>query len=151
VTALDVSAVPRPRYRFPVLGDVLAIDFARPVQGLTAEVQKAGGHILEERLFNVSLTAVADTALIGEVNNEAVWEKHSGRLIGKLRPLGGDGLFTAHTSPSKGRCQSNFPFKLSCSAIGRAAFGAAFVRVSGTGYVSSESSFPHGRLSAVDQ
>ena len=95
MTAIDVSAIPRPRYRFPVLGDVLAIDFVRPVQGLTAEIHKAGDHIFEERLLNVSITAVADTALIDEVNNEAVWEKHNGRLIGKLRPLGGDGLFTA--------------------------------------------------------
>ncbi|ORV66893.1 cytochrome P450 [Mycobacterium gastri] len=52
--------------------------------------------MVEERLFNFSIIALADTALIDEVNDETLWEKHTGRLLGKLRTLAGDGLFTAY-------------------------------------------------------
>lgn len=87
--------LPRPPGRVPILGDVRVIDFAKPIQGITAELHALGQGIIEERLFGVKIVAVADTAMISEVNNDALWEKHSGRLADKLRTLAGDGLFTA--------------------------------------------------------
>lgn len=95
MTTLDAATIPRPSFRLPILGDLLAVDFTKPVQGLTAHLGRTGNTIFEERLFNVTITALADAAMIEEVNNEAGWEKHTGRVMAKLRPVAGDGLFTA--------------------------------------------------------
>ncbi|MDO3647782.1 hypothetical protein Q3A91_12500 [Nocardia mangyaensis] len=35
---------------------------------------------------------------VAEVNDESRWEKHVGHVLTKLRPLAGDGLFTAYNS-----------------------------------------------------
>lgn len=101
------TTIPHPRFRLPVLGDVLTIDFARPVQGLTAELHRAGNEIVQERLFNVTITALGDAAMIEEVNNEAVWEKHTGRVMAKLRPVAGDGLITANNDEPNWRKAHN--------------------------------------------
>ncbi|MFA5707547.1 cytochrome P450 [Mycolicibacterium sp.] len=82
--------------RIPVLGDILTIDFAKPTQGLTAQMRKLGGGIMEQRVFDVPVIVLADPALIDEVNDESTWEKHLGHSIRKLRPVAGDGLFTAY-------------------------------------------------------
>jgi cytochrome P450 len=90
------TPIPHPRFRLPVLGDLLTIDFAKPVLGTTDKLRKSDGGILEQRIFALSAVALADTALIDEVNDETRWQKHVGPLVQKMRLTLGDGLFTAY-------------------------------------------------------
>lgn len=87
-------SLPHPRFRLPILGDALTLDFAKPTQRLVGHTLDLGG-IYEQRVFGWPAIIVSDTALIDEVNDEQRWEKHVGPIIAKLRPIGGDGLFTA--------------------------------------------------------
>jgi cytochrome P450 len=88
-------AVPRPRWRLPVVGDLLTVDFTKPAQGLTAQMRKLDVGIMEQRIFSVPVIVLADAGLINDVNDEDIWEKHVGFSLRRLRPLAGDGLITA--------------------------------------------------------
>jgi cytochrome P450 len=83
------------RWRMPLIGDLLTVDFAAPAQGLATQIRKLDTGIMEQRIFDVPVIALADTGLINEVNNEDVWEKNVGFSLRRLRPLAGDGLITA--------------------------------------------------------
>ncbi|WP_083880784.1 cytochrome P450 [Nocardia araoensis] len=92
--ATEPAALPHPRFRLPILGDVLTTDFAKPCQRL-AEQARELGPVFEQKLFGFPAVIVTGTEAVEEVNNEALWEKHIGHSLMKLRPLAGDGLFTA--------------------------------------------------------
>lgn len=89
------SSLPHTRLRLPIVGDLLTVNFAAPAQGVGAQIRKLGAPIMEQRIFNVPVVVIADTALINDVNDETTWEKNVGFSLRKLRPLAGDGLFTA--------------------------------------------------------
>lgn len=91
----DRNQIPHPRWRMPIIGDLLTIDLAKPCQGLAKEVAEHGG-IVEQRIFDFPVVVVSRSDLVAEVNDEAVWEKHVGHSLRKLRPVAGDGLFTAY-------------------------------------------------------
>ena len=107
MTLPTATPIPRPRFRLPVFGDLVTIDFASPVLGTTDKLRKSGGGILEQRIFALSAIALADTALIDEVNDEAVWRKHVGPLVDKMRVTLGDGLFTAYNDEPNWRKAHN--------------------------------------------
>lgn len=88
-------ALPHPRWRLPVVGDLLTLDLDKPCQGLAKEAAAHPG-IFEQRIFSLPVVVLADPALIEEVNDEMLWEKHVGHSLRKLRPVAGDGLFTAY-------------------------------------------------------
>lgn len=96
MTLPTATPIPHPRFRLPFLGDLFTLDFASPVMGTTDKLRKLDGGILEQRIFALSAVALADAALIDEVNDETVWEKHVGPLVQKMRLTLGDGLFTAY-------------------------------------------------------
>lgn len=89
------ATLPHPRWRMPIIGDLLTIDLAKPCQGLAKDNVARGG-IVEQRIFDVPVIVLSDPGLIDDVNDETAWEKHVGHSLKKLRPLGGDGLFTAY-------------------------------------------------------
>ncbi|MGM7644960.1 cytochrome P450 [Nocardia sp. JW2] len=89
--------LPYPRFRLPLLGDVLTTDFAKPCQRL-AEQARELGPVFEQKLFGYPAVVVTGVEAIEEVNDESRWEKHVGHALMKLRPLAGDGLFTAYNS-----------------------------------------------------
>lgn len=95
MTSTSSASLPHPRWRLPILGDLLTIDMAKPTQGLARDITAHGG-IVEQRIFNFPVIVLSDTGLINEVNDEATWEKHVGHSLRKLRPVAGDGLFTAY-------------------------------------------------------
>ena len=74
--------LPHPRWRLPVLGDLLTIDLSRPSQGLAREMARHNG-IVEQRIFDFPVVVVSDVDLVNEVNDEAVWDRplvhHHGR------------------------------------------------------------------------
>lgn len=94
--------LPHPKFRLPVVGDLLSVDFARPVQGLTREGRRHEG-IFEQRIGNFPVVVVDGPELIEEINNEQHWEKNVGPTLHKLRSLAGDGLFTAYNTEENWR------------------------------------------------
>jgi len=92
---MTTSSIPHPRLRLPIIGDLLTVDFARPAQGLSAQIRKLNSDIMEQRLFDIPVIVLAGTALINDVNDDAVWEKNVGFSLRRLRPIAGDGLITA--------------------------------------------------------
>ena len=95
MTTTSSAALPKPRWRLPILGDLLTVDLARPTQGLTKDIDGHGG-IVEQSLFGWPAIVISRTDLVNEINDEANWEKHVGHSLRKLRPVAGDGLFTAY-------------------------------------------------------
>ena len=96
MTLPTATPIPHPRFRLPLLGDLFTLDFASPVMGTTDKLRKSSGGIIEQRIFALSAVAIAEAALIDEVNDETLWEKHVGPLVQKMRLTLGDGLFTAY-------------------------------------------------------
>lgn len=94
-TPEPTAALPHPRWRLPILGDLLTLDMAKPSQGLVREITRHDG-IVEQRIFDFPVVVISSTELINEVNDESRWEKHVGHSLRKLRPVAGDGLFTAY-------------------------------------------------------
>ncbi|MBF6332327.1 cytochrome P450 [Nocardia transvalensis] len=86
--------MPHPPYRLPLLGDVFTTDFAKPCQKLAQQARDLGP-VFEQKLFGYPAIIVTGTRAIEECNDETQWEKHVGHSLMKLRPLAGDGLFTA--------------------------------------------------------
>ncbi|RDH75377.1 cytochrome P450 [Mycolicibacterium moriokaense] len=79
----------------PIIGDLLTIDLAKPTQGLARDIAAHNG-IVEQRIFDFPVIVLSDTGLVNDVNDESTWEKHVGHSLRKLRPVAGDGLFTAY-------------------------------------------------------
>ena len=95
MTPTATTPLPHPRWRLPILGDLLTIDLAKPSQGLARDITAHNG-IVEQRIFDFPVIVLSDTGLINDVNDETRWEKHVGHSLRKLRPVAGDGLFTAY-------------------------------------------------------
>ncbi|MFC7447883.1 cytochrome P450 [Rhodococcus daqingensis] len=89
--------MPTPRHRLPVLGDLLSVDPAKPVQ---KEMRMAAelGPIFERKIVGQRLVVVSGVDLVTEVNDESTWAKSLGQPIRKLRAIAEDGLFTAFNS-----------------------------------------------------
>lgn len=89
------APLPHPRFRLPIVGDLFTVDMSKPCQGLTKDVTAHGG-IVEQRIFNTPVVVISRIELVNDVNDETLWEKHVGHSLRKLRPVAGDGLFTAY-------------------------------------------------------
>ncbi|AYJ50831.1 cytochrome P450 [Rhodococcus sp. P1Y] len=89
--------IPTPRFRLPVLGDVLSIDADKPTQ---RELRMAAelGPIFERKILKHRLVVVSGADLVAELNDETRFAKFLALPHRKLRALGGDGLFTAFNS-----------------------------------------------------
>lgn len=100
------ATLPHPRWRMPIIGDLLTIDLAKPCQGLTKDISTHGG-LVEQRIFDFPVIVISHADLVDDVNNEAAWEKHVGHSLRKLRPVAGDGLFTAYNDEPNWRTAHN--------------------------------------------
>ncbi|WP_410606294.1 cytochrome P450 [Amycolatopsis sp. lyj-109] len=93
---MDTSGIPHRPGRLPVLGDVLGSSPGTPLQD-TVRLGKRLGPVFTRKFFGFEAVFVAGADLVTELNDEAKFGKHVGLGVEKLRALGGDGLFTAHT------------------------------------------------------
>ncbi|WP_370332104.1 cytochrome P450 [Mycolicibacterium hippocampi] len=98
MTAVDhrgsYPALPHPRRRVPLLGDVLAFDADSPSQSTMALAVL--GPVFEFRFLGARYVVAAGPDAVLELNDESRFCKHVGPDIDALRILGGDGLFTAY-------------------------------------------------------
>lgn len=90
------AALPHPRRRLPLLGDVVGAHASTPVQdsiGLAREL----GPIFERVVLGRQYVLVSGADMAGELCDETRFVKHVSPAIEGLRSVGGDGLFTAYS------------------------------------------------------
>lgn len=89
------TALPHPPRRIPLIGDVLGVSPKTPVQDsmrLAAEL----GPVFERKVFGHKIVFAHGAEMVADLSDEKRFAKHITPAIANLRPLGGDGLFTAH-------------------------------------------------------
>ncbi|CAA0125987.1 Bifunctional cytochrome P450/NADPH--P450 reductase 2 [Mycolicibacterium vanbaalenii] len=98
MTAVDhrrsYPALPHPRRRLPLLGDVLGFSADSPSQSTMALADL--GPLFEFRFLGARYVVAAGPEVVAELSDESRFCKHVGPDIDALRILGGDGLFTAY-------------------------------------------------------
>uniref|UniRef100_UPI003183CAA7 cytochrome P450 n=1 Tax=Nocardia donostiensis TaxID=1538463 RepID=UPI003183CAA7 len=85
-------ALPHPRWRLPILGDLLTINPAKPTQTSMRDARTLGS-IFERRIVDWPMIVLSGADLIAEINDERAC---IGVLFKKVRPVARDGLFTAY-------------------------------------------------------
>lgn len=93
MAGVSQRTLPHPPRRIPVLGDVLGMDPVTPMQATAAMLGRLGP-IYQRRILRTRLVFVGGADLVAQVCDETAWDKHVGRPLQQLRPIGGDGLFT---------------------------------------------------------
>jgi unspecific monooxygenase len=86
--------LPHPRWRVPLLGDMLSYDADAPSQS-AVQIAARLGPIFELRAVGVRYVVAAGAEAVTDLSDETRFCKHVGPEIEALRILGGNGLFTA--------------------------------------------------------
>ncbi|WP_410659079.1 cytochrome P450 [Amycolatopsis sp. lyj-112] len=89
------TALPHPPRRIPLIGDVLGVSPRTPVQDSMRHAAELGP-IFERKVFGREIVFVHSAEMVADLSDEKRFAKHVTPAISNLRPLGGDGLFTAH-------------------------------------------------------
>ncbi|WP_033436777.1 cytochrome P450 [Saccharothrix sp. NRRL B-16314] len=93
--SMDTTAIPHPRWRVPLLGDVVGAGRRTPVQDTMAQARNLGP-IFTRRFLRREIVFVAGAGLAAELADESRFSKHLALGVEALRDIGGDGLFTAY-------------------------------------------------------
>lgn len=91
----ELARIPHPPYRLPLLGDVLGVDRRTPVQDSMRFARRLGP-IFRRKAFGNEFVFVAGARLAADLADETRFAKHVGLGVANLRPVAGDGLFTAY-------------------------------------------------------
>lgn len=87
--------IPHPPYRVPLVGDVVGSSRNTPVQD-SMRLARRLGPIFRRNAFGKEFVLVAGADLAADLADEARFAKHVGLGVANLRPVAGDGLFTAY-------------------------------------------------------
>ncbi|WP_042220404.1 cytochrome P450 [Kutzneria albida] len=87
--------MPHPRWRVPLVGDVLGRTPRTPLQD-SMRLARELGPVYERKLFRRRFVIVSDAEMAAELAEERRFGKHVLPGVAKLRDLAGDGLFTAY-------------------------------------------------------
>ena len=105
-TALPNSQIPHPRWRVPLLGDVIGISVRNPVQKAIRLGQKLGP-IFEQKVLGLRFVFATGADLVADLSDETRFAKHLGPEVVALRGIAGDGLFTAfNDEPNWGKAHN---------------------------------------------
>ncbi|MFI1164675.1 cytochrome P450 [Streptomyces sp. NPDC020801] len=91
----ELHRIPHPPHRLPLLGDVLGADRRTPLQDSMRHA-RALGPVFRRRAFGKEFVFVWGAELVADLADEARFAKHVGLGVANLRPVAGDGLFTAY-------------------------------------------------------
>jgi cytochrome P450/NADPH-cytochrome P450 reductase len=91
-----LSPIPHPPTK-PVVGNMLSLDTAAPVQHL-ARLAKELGPIYWLDMMGAPLVVVSGHDLVDELSDEKRFDKAVRGALRRVRAVGGDGLFTADTT-----------------------------------------------------
>ncbi|MFD8572122.1 cytochrome P450 [Streptomyces sp. NPDC059639] len=90
-----LDRIPHPPRRVPLIGDVVGANVRTPLQDsmrMAAEL----GPIFRRKAFGKEIVFVWGADLAAELADESRFAKHVGLGVANLRPVAGDGLFTAY-------------------------------------------------------
>ncbi|MEU6390920.1 cytochrome P450 [Streptomyces sp. NPDC046939] len=90
-----LERIPHPPRRVPLIGDVLGASVRTPLQD-SMRVAAELGPIFRRKAFGKEIVFVAGAELAAELADESRFAKHVGLGVANLRPVAGDGLFTAY-------------------------------------------------------
>ncbi|MFJ8196582.1 cytochrome P450 [Streptomyces sp. NPDC096152] len=91
----ELHRIPHPPHRVPLLGDVLGADRRTPVQDSMCHA-RALGPIFRRKAFGNEFVFTWGAGLVADLADEVRFAKHVGLGVANLRPVAGDGLFTAY-------------------------------------------------------
>lgn len=91
----ELHRIPHPPRRLPLLGDVLGADRRTPLQD-SLRFARQLGPIYRRKAFNREFVFVWGADLVADLADESRFAKHVGLGVANLRPVAGDGLFTAY-------------------------------------------------------
>ncbi|MDN3026880.1 cytochrome P450 [Streptomyces sp. S.PB5] len=91
----ELRRIPHPPRRIPLLGDILGADRRTPLQD-SLRYARMLGPIYRRKAFNREFVFVWGAQLAADLADETRFAKHVGLGIANLRPVAGDGLFTAY-------------------------------------------------------
>ncbi|GGV39324.1 cytochrome P450 [Streptomyces griseoflavus] len=87
--------IPHPPHRLPLLGDVVGASRRTPLQD-SMKYARDLGPIFRRNAFGKEFVFTWGAALVADLADESRFAKHVGLGIANLRPVAGDGLFTAY-------------------------------------------------------
>ncbi|GAA2296201.1 cytochrome P450 [Streptomyces kunmingensis] len=90
-----LDRIPHPPRRVPLIGDVLGSNVRTPLQD-SMRIAAELGPIFRRKAFGKEIVFVAGAELAAELADESRFAKHVGLGVANLRPVAGDGLFTAY-------------------------------------------------------
>ncbi|MFG2816150.1 cytochrome P450 [Streptomyces sp. NPDC048410] len=91
----ELDRIPHPPRRLPLLGDVLGVDRRTPLQD-SMRLARELGPIFRRRLLDREFVFLWGAKLAADMADETRFAKHVGLGVANLRPVAGDGLFTAY-------------------------------------------------------
>src|ERR1700738_5353915 len=91
-----LSPIPHPPTK-PVVGTMLSLDSTTPVQHMM-RLAKELGPIYWLDMMGAPLVVVSGADLVDEISDEKRFDKSVRGSLRRVRAVGGDGLFTAHTN-----------------------------------------------------
>ncbi|MFI9173908.1 cytochrome P450 [Streptomyces lincolnensis] len=91
----ELERLPHPPRRVPLLGDVLGVDRHSPLQDTVRHARRLGP-IFRRKAFGREFVFTWGADLVADLADETRFAKHVGLGVANLRPVAGDGLFTAY-------------------------------------------------------
>ncbi|MFJ4833597.1 cytochrome P450 [Streptomyces sp. NPDC088747] len=91
----ELHRIPHPPHRLPLIGDAIGANVRTPIQD-SLRLGRQLGPIFRRRGFGKEIVFVGGAELAAELADESRFAKHVGLGVANLRPVAGDGLFTAY-------------------------------------------------------
>ena len=91
----ELHRIPHPPHRIPLLGDLVGVSARTPLQD-SMRFGRRLGPIFRRRAFGKEIVFVWGADLAADLADESRFAKHVGLGVANLRPVAGDGLFTAY-------------------------------------------------------
>ncbi|WP_028925877.1 cytochrome P450 [Pseudonocardia acaciae] len=93
--AIETAGIPHPRWRVPVLGDVVGVRPSTIVQD-SIRIGRELGPIFRRKLLGFEMVFASGAEMVAELVDESRFGPARGPGVDYLRNIAGDGLFTAH-------------------------------------------------------
>ncbi|MEV4787052.1 cytochrome P450 [Streptomyces tuirus] len=91
----ELDRIPHPPRRIPLLGDVVGVNRSTPLQDSLRYARRLGP-VFRRKAFGKEFVFVWGARHAADLADESRFAKHVGLGVANLRPVAGDGLFTAY-------------------------------------------------------